>query len=243
MYKRKVVFFTGSGISAESGINTFRDSGGTWEEHNVMDVAHIDKWKSKVNRNINRQYMLDFYNNRRSEMINKLPNDAHKSIGDFMKDDDYDVHVVTQNIDSLHEMGGATNVMHLHGELNKSRCTLTGKVYECKGDLNIGDKSVYGSQLRPDIIWFGEDVSVMPDMIKLLKDVDVVVVCGTSLDVSPANMIFDLLPKGTKKYFVNKEISIKYSNKDSGIDCYEENATTGITKVINDIKRNYERNK
>jgi NAD-dependent deacetylase len=232
----KVLFFTGAGISAESGIKTFRDSDGTWEEYNVMDVAHIDKWKGKQNRNANREHMLDFYNERRSQMNEVFPNEAHKSIGEFCKDDNFDIHIVTQNVDNLHERGGATQIVHLHGELNKSRCSLTNDIYDCIGDLNIGDKSINGAQLRPHITFFGEDVTEMKKLYKIIEDIDVVVVCGTSLEVSPANQIFDILPSGTKKYFVNKEIPQKFLKEYLGIICYEENATTGIAKVIEDIK-------
>jgi len=213
-------------------VKTFRDSDGTWEEYDVMQIADISKWRATHNRKENRQYMLDFYNKLRAQLPTVHPNSAHIAIGEFEKLDGFDVHVITQNVDDLHERGGTTKIIHLYGELNKVRCTLTEEIYDHTGDLNVGDKSPNNAQLRPHIVWFGEAVPMMMPAVEMLSDVDAVVVCGTSLLVAPANMIFDILPKHVKKFYVNMEIPSKETKEALGITCFEEAVTTGIPKVI-----------
>lgn len=165
--KINVVFFTGAGVSAESGIPTFRDSDGLWEGHDVRKVAHIDTWKSKVNRDANREIMLNFYNQRRRDLEKVEPNSAHHAISTFETSDKFSVNVITQNVDNLHERAGSHKVLHLHGELTKARSTyddhktspLDNIIDIGYNDINLGDKCpVTGSQLRPHIVWFGEDV-------------------------------------------------------------------------------------
>ena len=159
--KKKIVIFTGAGVSKESGVDTFRDSGGLWEGHNVEDVATPDGWKR------NRELVLEFYNQRRRQLKDVLPNSAHKAIAELDKNEDYDVIVITQNVDNLHERAGSNKVVHLHGELTKVRgCMYSHKVSKLDSikdigyeDVNIGDKcEVTGSQLRPHVVWFGEGV-------------------------------------------------------------------------------------
>ena len=177
--KKKIVFLTGAGISAESGIKTFRDAGGTWEGHSVTEVASPEGWKK------NKALVLKFYNDRRKQLDEVVPNAAHYTIADLEKD--YDVIVITQNVDDLHERAGSTNVIHLHGELKKA-CSSNNKALTVPYDkaIEIGDKHADGSQLRPFIVWFGENVPLMDDAMTEVMKADMFVVVGTSLQVYPA---------------------------------------------------------
>ena len=244
MNKTKVLFFTGAGISAESGIPTFRDSDGLWEGHDVMKVAHVDSWRSKVNRDYNRELMLNFYNQRRRDLQKVEPNRAHQLISDFEMSDDFSVTVVTQNVDNLHERAGTCKILHLHGELTKAR----GTYYDSKTskldtvieigykDINIGDKCAEtNSQLRPHIVWFGEDVPMWGDAIRLIKDADIVVIVGTSLQVYPAAQVLDYLEDETKVIFVNPKIEEEFKTNPRYL-CFEEPASTGVEKAINYIQ-------
>ena len=237
MEKPKVIFFTGAGISAESGIPTFRDKDGLWEGVDPMVLAHINTWKNKQNRDHNRGLMLDFYNERRKALHKVEPNAAHIAIAEFEKSGIADVKVITQNIDDLHERAGSKHVSHLHGELFKARTTLTGEVLEWKKDMFIGDRGPDGSQVRPHIVWFGEPVPQMEAAAYALADCDIVVVVGTSLNVYPAAGVFDYLKKGCGKYIVNPVIENQGLREQVGFHCYAENATTGVEKVINKIKK------
>lgn len=182
--KTKIVFFTGAGISKESGIDTFRDSDGLWENHRIEDVATPRGWK------VNRERVLDFYNARRTQLKSVEPNDAHYYLANLEKD--YDVTIITQNVDDLHERAGSTNVIHLHGELLKMRSSLNPKlVYDCFEDIEEGHKAEDGSQLRPHIVWFGEDVPMMEIAIKEAYMSDIMVIIGTSMQVYPAAGIVD----------------------------------------------------
>src|ERR1035441_2858614 len=167
---KKVVVFTGSGVSAESGIKTFRDSGGLWEEYRIEDVATPEAWQR------NPTLVIDFYNQRRRQVIEAKPNAAHVAIAQLQKK--FDVQVITQNIDDLHERAGSMNVLHLHGEIRKSRSTLNPSlIYNIEGnDLFIGDKCVLGSQLRPHIVWFGEQVPLMDAAISLTEAANIFIV-------------------------------------------------------------------
>lgn len=178
--KKRLVVFTGAGISAESGIKTFRDSGGLWEEYKIEDVATFEAWTK------NQELVLDFYNQRRKQLMNAQPNAAHLLIADLQKD--FDVQVITQNVDNLHERAGSKNVLHLHGELMKARSTVDpGLVYELKTfELKTGDLCAKGSQLRPHIVWFGELVPAMETANEIARLSDLFVVIGTSLNVYPA---------------------------------------------------------
>jgi NAD-dependent deacetylase len=241
--KINVVFFTGAGISAESGIPTFRDSDGLWEGHDVMKVAHIDSWRSKVNRDYNRELMLNFYNQRRRDLKNVEPNDAHYTISVFENSDKFSVHVITQNVDNLHERAGSCKVLHLHGELTKARSTF----YDHKkslldtvtdigyNDINLGDKcSVTGSQLRPHIVWFGEDVPMWADAIKLIVEADVIVIIGTSMQVYPAATVLDYV-EDQKIIFVNPVIEDAIKTNPRYV-CFEEKASIGVKKATDYIQ-------
>lgn len=236
MEKQKVIFFTGAGISAESGIPTFRDKDGLWEGHDPAKMAHIQTWNSRINRDANRMLMLDFYNQRRKDLHTVNPNDAHKAIAEFQKEGIADVHVITQNIDDLHERAGTENVRHLHGELFKARCTNTGEIVNWKDDIYLGTKGPDGSQLRPHVVWFGEDVPEMYTAALEIENADVIVVVGTSLQVYPAALVFEYSDEGSEKYIVNPEIENQHLREQVGFHCYAENATTGVIKAIKHIK-------
>ena len=178
----KLVFFTGSGISQESGVPTFRDRFGMWTELNPEDVAHKSAWAK------NKGQMLDFHNEFRNLVSKCQPNLAHQLISELEKS--HEVLVVTQNVDNLHERSGSNNVIHLHGNLFESRSTLNPNlIYPCTGDLNLGDKCERGSQLRPNVVWFGEELNAkdLKHVQKVLEDSDALIVIGTSLEVYPAN--------------------------------------------------------
>jgi NAD-dependent deacetylase len=178
--KPKLVVLSGAGISAESGIATFRDSGGLWEGHKIEEVATPEGWKK------NPEKVLNFYNERRSSVLNALPNRAHQIL--FELESDFDVQIVTQNVDDLHERAGSTKVLHLHGEIRKSRSTKNENlVYEIEGHfIQMGDTCELGSQLRPHIVWFGESVPLIEVAAKMVEDADILLVIGTSLQVYPA---------------------------------------------------------
>lgn len=177
--KKNIVVLTGAGISAESGIKTFRDSDGLWENHRIEDVATFDAWQR------NKELVLDFYNQRRRQLLQCEPNDAHKLL--VTLEEKYNVYIITQNVDDLHERAGSTNVLHLHGELLKVRSTLDDHlIYEWKKDLLIGDKCEKGAQLRPHIVWFGEQVPMIEVAGNIASKADIFIVVGTSLVVYPA---------------------------------------------------------
>ncbi len=177
---QKIIVFTGAGISAESGISTFRDSGGLWEKYDIRDVATPEAWQRNPN------LVLEFYNQRRKQVLEVQPNAAHKALVKLEKK--FDVQIITQNVDDLHERAGSKNVVHLHGEIRKSRSTRNPElVYEIKGwELKAGDKCAEGSQLRPHIVWFGELVPEMDKAQDISAEADIFLIIGTSLNVYPA---------------------------------------------------------
>ena len=189
--------FSGAGISAESGIKTFRDSGGLWEEHKVEDVATPEGWKK------NPGLALDFYNKRRKQVIEARPNEAHLILAKLQKY--FDVQIITQNIDDLHERAGSKQVLHLHGEIMKSRSTLDSSlIYNVqKGKINLGDKCAKGSQLRPHIVWFGELVPNMETAAYLVQTADIFVTIGTSLNVYPAAGLMESALTDIPKYLID----------------------------------------
>lgn len=177
---KKLVVLTGAGISAESGISTFRDSGGLWEQYRIEDVATPKAWQK------NKALVLEFYNQRRKQLLQCEPNNAHNGLVDL--EQFFDVQIITQNVDDLHERAGSKKVLHLHGELIKSQSTVDPSlVYPIKGwELKLGEKCEKGSQLRPFIVWFGEAVPMLDKAIELTEKADIFVVIGTSLQVYPA---------------------------------------------------------
>lgn len=196
MSTKKIVVLTGAGISAESGIKTFRDSGGLWENHRIEDVASPQGWSR------NRGMVLDFYNQRRKQLLTCQPNRAHYALAELEKQ--YEVVIITQNVDDLHERGGSTQIIHLHGELLKARSSLDESlVYDWPGDINVGDTCEKGSQLRPHIVWFGEMVPKIEEAIPHVRSADIFIVVGTSLVVYPAAGLINYTGYEIPKYLVD----------------------------------------
>ena len=198
--KKKLVILTGAGISAESGIKTFRNSSdGLWENYRIEDVATYSGW---IN---DKQLVLDFYNQRHKELNTVEPNDAHRMLAEL--EQDFDVRIITQNVDDLHERGGSTNVLHLHGELTKMRSSKTNKVYDWPFDMDLQFDSVAldGSELRPHIVWFGEAVPKLNESMNIVKTADIFVIIGTSLEVYPAASLIDYVKRGSTIYLINPE--------------------------------------
>ncbi|MFM7079405.1 MAG: SIR2 family NAD-dependent protein deacylase [Bacteroidota bacterium] len=195
--RKKIVVFTGAGISAESGIKTFRDSGGLWEEHRIEDVATPEAWQ------INPELVTTFYNQRRKQMLEAHPNDGHLALAKL--EERFRVTVITQNVDDLHERAGSTDVLHLHGELRKSRSSIDSSlVYEIDGwELTGESKCELGSRLRPHIVWFGEQVPMMVPASEEVKQADILIIVGTSLEVYPAAGLVRIAKSHCPKYFVD----------------------------------------
>lgn len=196
---KKLVVLTGAGMSAESGISTFRDSGGLWDKYHVEEVATPEAFHR------NPELVLEFYNIRRRELIKVRPNEGHIALAKMEKD--FDVHIITQNIDNLHEQAGSSHVLHLHGELMKVRSTADESlIYELnaeKPEINIGDKCERGYQLRPHIIWFGEAVPMISEAAKIAEQADIFVIIGTSMNVYPAAGLLDYVKKNVPVYLID----------------------------------------
>jgi len=195
--KKHIVVLSGAGMSAESGLRTFRDNDGLWEDHRVEEVAIPEAWET------NRGLVLRFYNERRRALLDAAPNAGHTIIAEWQKT--HRVSVVTQNVDDLHERAGSTGVIHLHGELRKARSTADpSRIYEIEGwELRDGDLCELGSQLRPHIVWFGEMVETMPDAFRVVSTADILVIVGTSLQVYPAAGLAWAAPAGTQRFLVD----------------------------------------
>lgn len=197
MHKKKIVVFSGAGMSAESGIKTFRDSGGLWEEYKIEDVATFEAWLK------NQDLVLDFYNQRRKQVMDAQPNDAHFLVAELQKN--FDVQVITQNIDDLHERAGSKKVLHLHGEIMKGRSTAKQElVYDLKHwEIKSGDVCEVGSQIRPHIVWFGEAVPEMDRATELAEQADIFITIGTSLNVYPAANLIHVVANHIPKFLVD----------------------------------------
>ncbi|SHI84113.1 NAD-dependent deacetylase [Arenibacter nanhaiticus] len=202
---KKIVVLTGAGVSAESGINTFRDADGLWEGHDVMEVATPQGFAQ------NPHLVLEFYNERRRQLSTVFPNAAHKALSALEKH--YQVHIITQNVDDLHERAGSSNVLHLHGELLKARSTANPEVViDWKSDIKIGDSASDGSQLRPHIVWFGEDVPMLPKAAETTSMADIIIIIGTSMQVYPAAGLVHYAPLHSPIYFIDPKPNIKASD-------------------------------
>lgn len=213
---------TGAGISAESGIKTFRDGDGLWENHRIEDVATPMAWKKDP------QLVLDFYNMRRRAVITAKPNAAH--IGLARLEHEYDVHIITQNIDDLHERAGSTKVIHLHGEILKMRSEQNESlIYPIDKDIQLGDVADDGAQLRPHIVWFHEQVPMIEIAIPLMQQADIFILIGTSLLVYPAAGLMDYLPMNIPKYIIDQKIPSV--NHYSNLTLIEQSATKGIATL------------
>ena len=218
--KKKLVVLTGAGISAESGIKTFRDSDGLWEGHDVMEVATPEGWRK------NPALVLDFYNQRRKQLLEVKPNLAHQVLVDL--EQDFEVYIVTQNVDDLHERAGSQNVLHLHGELLKVRSTRNESyVLDWRGDLQLGDFDTNGNQLRPHIVWFGEAVPALEAAIDLVEQADYIAIIGTSLQVYPAAGLTDFAPKNVPIFYIDPKAT-SISNLKNPLTCIPMKATAGI---------------
>lgn len=232
MTKKKLVVLSGAGISAESGIPTFRASDGLWEGHDVMQVATFEGWRRDKN------LVLNFYNERRKAALNAKPNEGHIILAELQAY--FDVTIVTQNVDNLHERAGSKKVIHLHGELFKSRSTLDDSlVYDIEGsELKLGDKCEKGSQLRPHIVWFGESVPMMDIAIEEALSAEIFIVVGTSLLVYPAAGLVDYTKDSAHKYIVDPkmpELGRRYQN----LHCIEEIGSVGLKMVAEEITSEY----
>lgn len=229
MSKKRLVVFTGAGISAESGIRTFRDAGGLWEEHRIEDVATYEAWLK------NRELVLEFYNQRRKQVMEAKPNPAHFFIADLQKK--FDVQVITQNVDDLHERAGSKKVLHLHGEIMKARSSIDPRlVYPLKSwELKMGMKCEKGSQLRPNIVWFGELVPEMEKAVPLAQKADLFVVIGTSLNVYPAASLINIVPPYVPTWLVDpSEFHLEYVRQLRHI---RKTAVSGIEELGFDLSK------
>lgn len=230
--KKKLVVLTGAGVSAESGIRTFRDSDGLWENHKVEDVASIEGWYR------NPSVVLEFYNQRRAQLAQVRPNEAHQAIAALEKD--YDVTVVTQNVDNLHERAGSTRIIHLHGELTKVRPENTCNEMDAFSEsavfdigyesVSLGDKAPNGVQLRPHIVWFGEAVPKIESAIEAVEAADIMLIVGTSLQVYPAAGLYAYAKASTPIYIIDpKDVPVR----DRRITHIKAVATKGMETIMN----------
>lgn len=225
--KQKLVVFTGAGISAESGIKTFRDSGGLWEEFDINEVATPQAWEK------NQALVLDFYNKRRKQVMEAQPNHAHKALVEL--EQKFDVQIITQNIDDLHERAGSKKVLHLHGEITKSRSSIDEElIYRIKGEeIKLGDKCEKGSQLRPHIVWFGEMVPMMDVANIIAEKADIFIVVGTSMAVYPAAGLIDYSPENIPKYLIDpSDVKI---NGIVNLKIIKEKASIGLPKLASEL--------
>ena len=220
---KKIVVLSGAGVSAESGIRTFRDSGGLWEGYNVMDVASPEGWAR------DRNLVLNFYNERRKNALSAKPNEGHILLAEL--EQHFQVVVITQNVDNLHEKAGSTKVIHLHGELFKSRSTLDPTlIYDMDGwELKEGDKCEKGSQLRPHIVWFGEMVPMMESAVEETLDADIFIVIGTSLQVYPAAGLLEYVRESTPKFIIDPNMPSVLPRPN--LFLIEEKGSVGMRKV------------
>lgn len=226
--KKKLVILSGAGMSQESGLKTFRDMGGLWENFDVTEVASIDAWHN------NKELVLEFYNQRRKQLFEAKPNGGHYGIAELEKD--FDVEIVTQNVDDLHEQAGSTKVLHLHGELRKARSTFDENlVYTLDHwELKLGDRCELGSQLRPHIVWFGEPVPAIPEARKIVEKADILAVIGTSLLVYPAAGLVNFTKPGTPVFVIDPErpdLVVK------NVTYIEEKAGKGVEILKNKLEK------
>lgn len=230
--KKKLVVLTGAGISAESGIKTFRDSDGLWEGHDVMEVATPEGWHK------NQELVLDFYNKRRQQLKEVNPNLGHIILAELEKD--FDVQIITQNVDDLHERAGSTNVLHLHGELLKVRSTQNKNlILDWTEDLLTGDLDANGHQLRPHIVWFGEEVPALEEAIDITETADYFAVIGTSLQVYPAAGLISYTPSTTPVFYIDpKPISIpNLRNKVETIAKFASEGVADLRKKLLNLEK------
>lgn len=219
--KKKMVVLSGAGISAESGVKTFRDSNGLWENHRIEDVASFEGFQK------NPQMVLDFYNARRKQLREVEPNNAHLILAEF--EAFFDVEIITQNVDDLHERAGSTKITHLHGELLKVRpIDSETEILQWEEDLNVGDFNAKGIQLRPHIVWFGEMVPEMEKAIKLTAEADIFLIIGTSMQVYPAAGLINYVPPSCEVFVIDPNLENMYAKYEN---FFKTSATEGIKKL------------
>lgn len=222
---KKVTVLTGAGISAESGIKTFRDEDGLWEGHDVMQVASPTGWKNDM------ELVLDFYNQRRRQLLKVKPNEAHKAL--VRLEDKFDVHIITQNIDDLHERAGSRQVTHLHGELLKARSTFDDDlVLDWRDDIKPGDFCEYNKQLRPHVVWFGEAVPMFEKAAEIISDSELVIIIGTSMQVYPAAGLIEFAPRQAPVYFIDPKPNIQQSKR---LKIVNKTAVEGVPEVVEQL--------
>ena len=226
---KKLVVLTGAGISAESGIPTFRGEGGLWEGHRAEEVATPDAWAR------NPELVLRFYNERRRKLMDVKPNDGHRALVDL--ESKYDVTVVTQNVDDLHERAGSKKVLHLHGELRKARSTIyPDLIYSWEKDMKLGDTCERGGQLRPHIVWFGEMVPMIEEAAVVCARADIMLIVGTSMQVYPAAGLAGYAGTDVPIYYVDPNPSLNYELRNADkVHVISEKASTGVRKVVNEL--------
>jgi NAD-dependent deacetylase len=223
---KHIVVLTGAGMSAESGLKTFRDADGLWEGHDVLEVATPEGF------NKNPELVLKFYNERRRQLLDVLPNQAHYDLAELEKY--FKVSIITQNVDDLHERAGSSNVIHLHGELLKARSTYNEQdVFDWKEDIFLGDLCVEGYQIRPHIVWFGEAVPMIEKAVDICTTADALMIIGTSMQVYPAASLMHYVPQNTPTYFIDPKPAMSSANN---LTVIAEPATVGVNEAIYILK-------
>lgn len=231
MSDTKIVVISGAGISAESGLSTFRDAGGLWEGYNIEDVASLQGWQEDPKK------VLEFYNLRREQAAEAQPNAAHKALAEL--ENHFEVIIVTQNVDDLHERAGSNNVLHLHGELRKARSTKDESLVTDIGadPIKLGDVAEDGAQLRPHVVWFGEMVPMIEDAAREVTEADILIVVGTSLVVYPAAGLVEYTKPNIPKYIIDPSQPQLFDLE--GWVHYKENAGTGVKKLTDKLKKKH----
>ena len=227
--KKNIVVLSGAGMSAESGINTFRDNDGLWEGHDVMEVASPEGWyKDKA-------LVLDFYNQRRAQLKRVSPNLGHQALADL--EQYFDVCVITQNVDDLHERAGSSHIIHLHGELLKSQSTVEPSlIYDCFDDIKLGDCCSSGGQLRPFIVWFGEEVPMLVPAIEQVSCADAIIIVGTSMQVYPAASLAGYAPKHCPIYYIDPKPAVNSAvSQLRNLDIREDTASNGVPQLVKEL--------
>ncbi|GAA4756581.1 MULTISPECIES: SIR2 family NAD-dependent protein deacylase [Flavobacterium] len=226
--KKKIVVLTGAGMSAESGINTFRDSNGLWENHDIMEVASPEGWRK------NPALVIDFYNKRRAQLKEVKPNRGHEILAELEKD--FDVQIITQNVDNLHEKAGSTKILHLHGELVKVRGEFSeNESIYWENDISIGDVNENAEQLRPDIVWFGEAVPAIDEAIPMMKQANIVIIIGTSLQVYPAAGLMHYAKSYVPVYYIDPKPASIY-DLPNPLEVLKMSASEGLSKIQNQLQ-------
>lgn len=225
--KKKLVVLSGAGISQESGLKTFRDMGGLWEEYDINQVATPQAWAK------NPGLVMRFYNDRRKQLLECEPNAGHIGLAEL--EHVFDVHIITQNVDDLHERAGSTKVLHLHGELKKARSTVDKSlIYNIEGwELKFGDLCAKGSQLRPHIVWFGEEVPAINEALPIVQSADILAIIGTSMNVYPAAGLINYIRKGVPVFLIDPNEVVVYSE----VTFIKEKASIGIDILKSELEK------